>query len=458
MKRLFRSPASCFFAGFAAVLCFALLFLFPSRSIDPIWKGWRVLVVPLSENETSVLERLNKNGITSFATESNSLIHNTNEMAPAVSFLPAKNQDIAPWFRNEDQKIRYIYIEDKPFLESRIDRSFRDATFIWTLERADGIHTSPVILAVLFLIALLVFCRNRLFLAVSGLPLLVYALVCNQYPAFLISIVSIYGDFVLERFLEPGHQSLSSRQRLVRMRKNSFILIPWLAVIAILPFGGIHSALLFFAAGGAAFSLVYLAVSFRSFVFAKRELKRLHPAFRPNLMHPASIGRKKIEQIEVFAAIPIPALALCALFLFGSSPLSQQNPARDGGRELYIPSPSEYTGHTGFDASGYEVLVSMQKKQAYPDLAWFLSVRWNLDTAPWRRASEAIVDPVPGATISCMEYAADKTGKISGINDIIMTFDSNFIRKTLSGPLTPLEHMLVSQGRFASVNLSRHSK
>jgi hypothetical protein len=458
MKRLFRAPASCIFAGFAVILCFALLFLFPSRSIDPVWKGYRVLVVPLSEEETSIVDRLAKNGITAFATESNSMIPNTNEMAPAVSFLPAKNRDIAPWFRNDDQKIRYIYLEEKPFLESRIDRAFADASFDWTLERADGIHAIPVILAALFLAVLLVLCRDRLFMAASGLPLLAYALVCNQYPAFLASIIAIYGSFLLERFLEPARAALSAKQRLVRMRNNSFILIPWLAVIPVLPFGGILSGLLFFAALGASAALVYLALSFRNFCFSRKELQRLHPAFRPNLMHPGSIGKKKPAKIDVFPVLPIPALALGALFLFGSGSLPNQNQAGDGGRELYIPSPSEYTARTGFDASGYESLVSMQKKQAYPDLAWFLSVRWNLETAAWRRASEAFADPVPGATIDCMEYAADDNGKISGKKDTIMTFDSNFIRKTLSGPLTPLEHLLVSQGRFASVNLLRHSK
>jgi hypothetical protein len=242
------------------------------------------------------------------------------------------------------------------------------------------------------------------------------------------------------------------------MRKNPFILIPWLAVVPVLPFGGILSTLFFFASLGTSASLVYLSMSFRNFFLSRKELKRLHPVFRPDLMHPASIGKKKITKIDVFPALSIPVLALAAIFLFGPSSPTDRNRAGDEARELYIPSPSEYTVHTGFDASGYESLVSMQKKQAYPDLAWFLSVRWNLETAAWRRASEAFADPAPGATVYCMEYAADDNGKISGKKDTIMTFDSNFIRKTLSGPLTPLERMLVSQGRFASVNLSRHSK
>ena len=458
MKRLFRAPASYISAGLVAVLCCSLLFLFPSRSIDPVWKGYRVLVVPLSEDEAGIVVRLTDAGIASFITESNSKIRNTTEMAPVTSFLPGKNEALAPWFRNDGQKIRYLYLEEKPFLESKVDHAFADANFDWTIEKADSIHLVPVFLAVLFFAVLLVFCRDRLFLAVSGLSFLLYAFTCNQYPAFLISITALYGIFVLERLLEPRQLSLAAKQRLVRLRKNPFMLFPWFVILLILPFGGFPATLLFVASLGVAIPMLYLTVSARNFISAKKELKRIHPSFWPNLMHPESIEKKTIEKIELLLAIPIPVLGLCALFLFGGMVMPEQKRGQDGSRELYIPSPTEYTDRTGFDTSGYEALASMRKDQAYPDLAWFISVRWNLETAPWRRVQEPFADPVPGATVNCMEYEAGDDGKISGKKDTIMTFDSNFIRKTLSGPITPLEKMLISQGRFASVNLSRHSK
>jgi hypothetical protein len=458
MKRLFRAPASYIIAGLVAVLSFSLLFLFPSRSIDPIWKGYRVLIVPVSEDEAGIVARLNNAGIISFVTESNSMIRNTTEMAPVASFLPGKNEVLLSWFRNDEQKIRYLYLEEKPFLESKVDHAFADAHFDWTIEKADSIHLVPVFLAVLFFAVLLVFCRDRLFLTVSGLSFLLCVFTCNQYSAFLVSITALYGIFVLERLLEPRQSSLTAKQRIVRLRKNPFVLLPWFIVLFILPFGGFPAALLFVASLGVAIPMLYLAISARNGISAKKELKRFHPSFRPNLMHPDSIGKKTLEKIELLLIAPIPVLGLCAFFLFDGLVMPEQKQAQAGRRELYIPSPTGYTDRTGFDTSGYASLSSLRKNQAYPDLAWFISVRWNLETAPWRRVQEAFVDPVPGATANCMEYEAGDDGKISGKKDTIMTFDSNFIRKTLSGPITPLEKMLVSQGRFASVNLSRHSK
>jgi hypothetical protein len=40
----------------------------------------------------------------------------------------------------------------------------------------------------------------------------------------------------------------------------------------------------------------------------------------------------------------------------------------------------------------------------------------------------------------------------------MFTFDTNFIRKILSSGITPLETMLIRQGRFMTVEIARQAR
>jgi len=125
---------------------------------------------------------------------------------------------------------------------------------------------------------------------------------------------------------------------------------------------------------------------------------------------------------------------------------------------LYIPSPSGYTKKQGFDIENWTELNQLRKQNTLPDLGTYIGIRWNLDTAPWRRLQETVHDPVAGEVIENNQFFTDKNGVVSEKMNTMFIFDTNFIRKTLSSGITPLETMLIRQGRFMTVEIARQAR
>lgn len=444
-------------AGITVVACVLLFYFFPSYSINPVWKGYRFLAVPLEQDEKSILTLLEKNNITDLVTESNSRIKNTSEKVPIQPFLEAKNEALSPWFRNDSEELRYIYIAEAPFLESRIQKAFSSSGFSWFFEKADGMHILPIALVVVFFAITVFLSQYRLFLLATGWPFILYAARCNQFPAFLASLLSIYGLFVASDLFEPGKRALSRKMRRKRFNRHPETIVP-----AILAFfssfsGKGHSFRMLPVAFALSGALFVLFSSLQDFFRQKLEQTRLHPSFTPEPMHPGSVLKKWPGKNVLYALVPIPVLCVSGFFLFGTVSMSESR-IKGSGEELYIPSPSGYTSRTGFDSDGYTEMNRLRQEPFFPDLGWFLAVRWNLETAPWRRVQTAVTEPEAGSIAEIMEFTSDENAILSGKKETMYIFNDSFIKKTLSGTVTPLEKMLLAQGRYVTVNLERHSR
>lgn len=430
----------------------------PDVGSRSIWKGYRVLALPAETDEAEVVSRLSAAGIRDFATSSNSIIENDSRMAPAQPFLAKKNAELSTWFVDAERGTRFMYLRDNPFLEDRVARAFSLSSFSWYLEGKPRTSALPAILFAAYLVVLGIFSSQRRTFLSAAIPFALLAAKCSD--AFFFGSVSAaaYGIFLLCGLFEAEQTGLPRGHRAVRLKRSPFALAPLiisaaLAVFSKSGFGGSFLLTLACSASLSVFSgLCYAKLSERL------ERARLHPKFRPDYMSPDTLDRGKIGKRELFLSIPVPVLFVASVFIFGFVVPPSGAQGDDRFRVLYIPSPSGYTSPSGFNVEGYASATESRGTEGIPDLAWFVAVRWNLEMAPWRRLDEKILDPVPGTVVKTTEYTLDANAIIRSEEKNKGTFDSSFIKKAVSDPATPIEKLLVAQGRFVTVSPTRHER
>lgn len=439
-----------------------ILSLLPVTQTKTIWSGYRVLAVPLDLDESEIITRLTDSGIRDFATESNSAVLNDSKMAPSQPFLAKKNAELSAWFVDRERGTRFAYLRDGPFLDDRVERAFSSAAFSMYLERAGTTGPLPLLLLCAYLVALGVFStQKRTFLAAT-VPFLLFAAKCPDAASFCSAACAVFGLFLLAELLEPERKALPGRYRSLRLRRQPLYALPFAASVAFAAVAGAQGFLRFSAtlALSASFSVMIASLSAR--IASRFERKRLHPSFTPDFMHPDTLGRKRVDRTSFLLAIPVPCLLVASLFMLGtagpSRPTGASGAENDPLRVLYIPSPSGYTSGSGFGADEYSSAIGMREAGCVPDLAWFISVRWNLETAPWRRLDEEPQDPKPGTVSKVVDYEPDGDSKLRAVEKNMGTFDSSFIKKVVAARPTPLERMLTEQGRFVTVIPTRHTR
>jgi len=451
MKPVYKNS----FAGLISIICLILLFFFALRTVNPIWKGYRVLVVPLEQNEKKILDILEKQGITDIVTESNSLIININSKTPSLPSVLKWNEDRLRWFRNVSTDYRYFFCAETPFLEAKTNKAFSSVNFTWYLEHSDGIKLFPVLFGFIFLFICLFFLKHRILFVSYTIPVVFYSYFCNTVSGYITSIFSILLFFVFTDLLEPENRAFSLNQRVTRIKNHWIALLITPIILGIALTGGWHSFLMYFVTMTLSVSITFLVISLKANISVIIEKKRIHPVFNPVMMNPETIIGKWPKKNNLYIFIIALLLSATGYILFN---LQDSKTSLSDKQELYIPSPSGYTESTGFDIGNWNELSHKRTQNSLPDLGTYITVRWILDTAPWRRIQDTMQDPVAGETVSNNQFFADKNGVITGKKNTMFTFDTNFIRKILSSEITPLETMLIHQGRFMTVEIARQAR
>lgn len=434
------------------------LAMVPDVGSRSIWKGYRVLAIPAETEEAEVVSRLSDAGIREFATSSNSIIENNSRMAPAQPFLAGKNAELASWFIDAERGTRFLYLRDNPFLDDRVARAFSPPAFSWYLEGKTRTSALPAIVFTAYLVVLGIFSSQRRTFLSAAIPFAFFSVKCTDALFFGSAVAAAYGIFLLCELLEAEQTGLPRGHRAIRLRKSPLTLTPLIlsAALAACSRSGFGGTFLLTLALSVSLS-VFTGLSYAK-LSARRERARLHPRFRPEYMSPDTLDRGKIGKRELYLSMPVPALLIASIFIFGFVVPPSGTQGDDRFRVLYIPSPSGYTSPSGFNVEGYASATEARAMEGIPDLAWFVAVRWNLEMAPWRRLDEKILDPAPGTVVKTTEYALDENAKIRAEEKTRGTFDSSFIRKAVSDPATPIEKLLVAQGRFVTVSPTRHER
>ncbi len=430
-----------------------VMFFFPVHRTVATWKGYRILAVPQDRNEQDVLDRLTMAGIRGIVTESDSEIASEDDRTPILPFLSKVNAYRARWFSDSAGKFRLFYLEETSFLDIRVKKALEKSTSTWILERTGEFSGIPVICVSMLLLAGIWMSRRKDRMLAGGIPFVFLSASCNDPVGFYAACLSIFALFLLS-----GH-SLSDlapfsrkafRGRLSDLAVYAlFSLIPY--VVA--GFGGIHHVLLQGVALTASVaSAVILSLS-RDSVRALLDTRRLHPAFRPvRMVHLSPFMRTERKRMMVLSAIMLLLMVSGSIaFAFAD----RNRPEGDASQELYIPAPTGYTKRGGFTVAGLKELDSLKEENGLPDLSDFIAAKWNIRIYPWKKIRNPPAKPEPGDTLDEVRYSVDDSGKIPGVREPLDTFDTAVIRRTLSSDCTPLERMLMRQGRFVSVTFKR---
>lgn len=425
-----------------------ILFLYPIQTSTSVWKGYRVLVVSLSVNENDITSRLQKQGITEFITESNTLLKNQITEAPIQPILSKINESRSAWFINVTQKNRYIYLKDIPFLDSRIQAAFSGTDYVWNLESGGGgVTFIPSLLCFLFVIIGLFVSKNYLYQLFCSLPFVFLAVSCNTILGCIISLFSIYSLILLLELLSSNGKVISKKQILQRVYRQKRVFIPICISFVSAIIGGWQSVLLFLAALTASLISTYFISSVSQKIEIIQSKNRIHPVFRPQLMH-QSIPEIHLKRSSILIVSSVSLILVIIGVLFFSL---RTQPFNNSDNDLYIPAPARYTVRTGFDIEGYTELLALKDSSGLPDLSDFLAAQWQIYTFPYQRVQNQLQKPKNGSIVLYNNYTIDKNGLITPKKQIMNTFNTEFIKKRLFLDSTPLEKMLLKQNKFVTV-------
>lgn len=439
-------------ASFVVCASLLALFLFPVHSGKTCWTGYRVLVVTPANKEAEVVSRLDKAGITDYASEANSQLANSSPEAPIQPYLSRLNDERSRWFTDDEHNTRFVYLKNLPFLDNRIEKAFTGSDLAYYLEKNSGMLFAQSLALILLLCVGLFTRSNRAYQFFCAIPSFMLSVYYCQIPGFLASVALLWGTLELAGSVDTQRLLLNSRQLLnILIRKRMYALFFLVALV----FGalrGFHGFFLVFLAILASAALPIPVSKLVEIYRKSRNRKRLHPRFEPLAISGGSVLPVNVTNLKY--ALPLAALLTAGI---GIPLLVMRSPSHktDESRVLYIPAPSRYTRHAGFGVDGYSELTALRSKQALPDLGDFVAARWIIRTAPWRRIQDPVLAPEAESTAEYVSYQMDEAGIITGKKRIMDTFNTGFIKKSLVVDSTRLEKMLLKQKRFVTVELTR---
>jgi hypothetical protein len=435
------------------------LFQFPLHNFASVWKGYRVLVVSLDESEQDIIRRLEAAGIGQYVSQSNSILKNSNPETPDFPFLPALNSQRSAWFVDTAHSFRFLYLEEKPFLDRKTEKAFSDAHFFWHLEKSEKQNMVSPVLSLFLAIAGLLLSKNRLSQIVCAVPFILLSFSDSLASGAISAYLALYSIILLASLFDDKDRELSRSQVIMRLKSYPVLFLPPLGALISAFSGGVKSALLFLAAVVSSFSVLFLFNAGEKILGCYRRDTGEHPVFRMQVMHPGTVRRKISGKVVVSVSAATIILSLFSIFpffsLYGLAPKNQDEVTL---QDLYIPAPSGYTGRAGFDIDGYLQLIALKSRSGIPDLGDFISAQWRIYTFPWQRIQSPAEQPTGKSVAEYSVYSIDGNGVISGKKRIMDIFDTGFIKKTLAENSTPLEKMLIRQGRYVTVARINESK
>ncbi|ULQ60026.1 hypothetical protein K7I13_01440 [Brucepastera parasyntrophica] len=436
------------FSGLILIAGILILSLFPVRTSAALWNGYRILSVSPEESELQVLDLLNAQGIMDVVTQSNSQI-------PEAAVLPNYNeaeQDRKNWFVFPGNNTRFFYLPEHTVLARSVEKAFAGSGLYWVLESADSFSLVSICLLASLFIAGLFIASNRFFFTVSGLAFILFAVSANHIYGYVSALLAIVSVIFLSNVLYVRHFRLNYDQKKKRLKKYFWSFLPAIAALVISAAGGMRVLLLFVCSFLISVSATILSFFIRDRIRIYTQRERTHPVFDPFPMSPAAVYRFPVKRIVYTIGVIFPVLLVSGILVFS---FGTKNQSEGQFKELYLPAPKEYTSKGSFTPEAYMEMLQFEKKHSLPDLADFVALQWHIRMFPWTKIQNGYAYPVIGDTITATDYSIHDNGKVTGETRIIATFDADFIKKVLAEDSTPLEKMLIHQGRFVSAGFKR---
>ena len=427
-----------------------ILVFFPLQTGSTVWHGYRILIVSLQGDEHKITNLLKKAKIQDYITQENSYIDFSDIPVAMRTYVKNWNQKRSSWFVNHTANQRYIFLKDVRNLDIIIPTALENSGISWQLENRAK-HFVPLYFFLSFFIFLcgMLISREKIGVFFMGLPLPFLALSDNRLYGFIASGILQYSLFLLPFFQSSFSLRYSVHQKFLLLKDMKYSVLFFIIAGCIELIGGYRGFLLFLSASTVSVStgILYRKLTDTIFVFKQR---RLHPKFKAFVMYPAALKKKMWNKKTLFITC-IVLLSICCGFLMQKFHYTKREKAVE--RELYIPVPSRYTDETGFDLSGYKQSIAMKTAEDLPDLVDFLIMQWELKTYQWRPIAASLHVPIPGETITYSVFTDTENGILRKQNITMAAFNEKFVKDTLASACTPLEKMLLQQGRFVTAKL-----
>ncbi len=455
IKKPTRKTLILALAAVIAVIGISVLFAFPIHGGVTVWKGYRVLSVPKSVPEETVCGLLNSAGIHKYVTESNSLLVPKSPEAPILPFLAEANARRSGWFSSKESESRLVYLEETSALDTRAAKAFRNADFSWNLETGGGTNRAVPLSTAIFALVIVFLGKKKARGALISMPFILMSLNCDRIPGFIAAILATCSALCLARVLVPDSMTYTPRQIAQRFRNKPllfvFILFPLLVGLS----GGLIQTIQVAVSGVTAIALLTIAEHIPEKIRNMVRKKRVHPVFKPMAITGLAGYAKLDTRFLIGLALPalITLITGVAFTVLSATPTNANY-----SKELYLPVPTGYTHARGFGVEGFTELERSKNTDGIPDLADFVGIAWNMRAYPWKKIREPFTSPKPGDTLERIRYSADESGVITAASETFATFNDEFIRNALNDDGTPLERMLMRQGKFVSVDLKRRVK
>ncbi len=471
---------SAFLSAAVCLACAAAPFAAEKPPSGTIWKDFRILCVSPPDREEDLLSLLHAAGLHEYATESNSAFLPSQSMAPFIPFLKEANALRSQWFYDESGAFRVVYINERgapqryaeklaPLLES--------SGFSWVIERNGGFVLLPCALLFFFSLFVALFCRPfPAVLAALAFPYL-FALAGGDFSSWLFSFFWICGAAVYSASVFPPRRTVTKGQLAALSRKAAPVFLPWFAAAVVSALVSGRGILMLAVPAGSAAAFIFAKAMMPSFLsgeslaFALKARRRAHPAFKPDLllvrgkMPFASpvfrLGKSLSPLLVSFAGILLACAVMipAALWAYGrqGAAFFAEKEKKKSPDALYIPAPEMYTSSSGFSAAACMEAFGMGSRLAEDEsgflfsLSDFTALQWNVFAYPWRKISQPLEFPREGAAIQYLDYKETASGALSGEKATAGRFDSDFIMMIFEKYASPLEKMLIRQGRFSTV-------
>lgn len=442
---------------FASIASLLVMLLFPIRSTDTAWKEYRILAVSPPEHEMEIVGMLRSAGIGSIVTESNSMLPRRNPLSPIQPFIDEANRMRSSWFSNPENGLRFFFLPDEPHLEKKMESALAALPASWYLEGTAAFFLFLLVPPLLLLITGYFIQKNRLEVILGAVPAMLLAFSWNNPAGMASASLMICTVVAVSDVIHAGHFEITGRQRLIRMQRNPFLFIPLLVALIIALSCGTRAFLLFSMALAATVSLYvlrYLVPDLPFFSAYRNTSSRYR--FRAVPMHPQTVYRNhycnKTMLVTLFSILLVSGGITAAIFSTGTG--KSAFPAEE---QLFLPAPSRYTDQAGFTPETFEAFLQVREDPSLPDLADFLAVQWKITIFPWTDYRNRLYPPAVGEQMVVYDYLFDEQqGRLMPMPRVVAEFDRDFIRNTLAQKATPLEKMLLKQGRFVSGRITRH--
>ncbi len=428
---------------FTAFMLISAVFIFSGRSvsISQIWKGYRVLYVPESAPEESVLALLADSGCDGVISLSSQRLPLSSKFFSTLLGSSSYIQDRLGYFRDADGDYRLYYIPDNYEKESNlaVTRLIREEHLNAGLDAKESYPFLVPLVCLMLYAVLLVLSLKKFYFALPGLFVLLLSFSQPYYPVACGCCFFLFALFLVNRVW--GRKGAVST-----VFKNFYV-----------DFLILFSLLLFMAQSPRCFALSLLAIAASAcailFLRELRIIKDRNSSFTYSLIFMArQIPILYQRTARYLLCLLVPLFTFLLLFIYSakfSSSISSSG--------IRMPSPVQVSV---MDSSAPESEYPMDSV-VLPNAEDYFSWAWGVISYPYVNLNSVTTTPHPsvqeGDKIILPRYEENSKG-IKRKDEVVLTYNNSFRRdmeKVLDSLDYPaVEKLLVEQDRDVLVMYS----